>query len=280
MRPGYDADDIYKMVEDELQAVAQIFTHHLHAAEYKRLKKKAREAPPRTMGMLPGLSPSAPKEVKRKFEVMALEDRQQNAVAGDTEEGKKARDPWSGTSLAGLMGSTSQPRRTLMGSQEIQSSTRAASGFGRGEGDSPSKKTKTDTLDLLTSHDEPPKQRETLPIPRSVSPSPIKLPRVEAPEKAASSATSNLATAKPSPSPAPTTTTTANPPATRTKISARPPRKKLAFDDDFDMESLNCEVAADEPVKSATMKRKIKLDVKGEKENKKTKMSDIPMFLV
>lgn len=280
MRPGYHADDIYKMVEDELQAVAQTFTHHLHAAEYKRLKKKAREAPPCTTGMLPRLSPSVPKEVKRKFEGMALQDRQQKAVVGDMEEGEKARDLWLGTSLAGLMESTSQPRRTLMGSQDIQSSTRAASGFGRGEGDSPSKKTKTGTLDLLASHEDPPRQKKSLPNRRSISPSLIKRLRPQNLETIAASMSSILATTQPCPSPARATTTTASPPAPRTKLSARPPRRKFDFDDDFDMEALNCEVAADEPVRSVTAKRKIKPEVKGEKENKKTKMSDIPMFLV
>lgn len=279
MRPGYDADDIYHMVEDELQAIAQTFTHHLHAAEYKRLKKKAREVPPRTTGMLPRLSSSAPKEVKKKFELMALQDRVQNAVAGDTGEGEKARDPWLGTTLAGLMGSMSQPRRTLMGNQEIQSSTRAASGFERGEGESPSKKKKkTDAMDLLPLQNVPPKQKKTLPTRRSVSPDLIKPPKISVPKQVLPPTTSTRTTAKPSPVPVPvpTPTTTNKAPAPRTKPSARTPRKKVAFDDDFDMESLNCAVADEAPTASA--KRKVKTDVKGEKES--TKTSDIPMFLV
>ncbi|GAM88594.1 hypothetical protein ANO11243_066280 [Dothideomycetidae sp. 11243] len=43
MREGYDADDIWMMVEDEFQATAQLFTQHLHQAEYIRLQNQARE---------------------------------------------------------------------------------------------------------------------------------------------------------------------------------------------------------------------------------------------
>lgn len=38
MIPGYEADDAYRMVEDELLAVASKYTRHLHTAEYARLK--------------------------------------------------------------------------------------------------------------------------------------------------------------------------------------------------------------------------------------------------
>jgi hypothetical protein len=284
MRPGYEADDIYIMVEDELQAVAQTFTHHLHAAEYKRLKKKAREAPTRTTGILPRISPSAPKEVKRKFEVMALHDRQQNAVAGEMEEREKARDPWLGTSLAGLMGSTSWPKRTLMGSQEMQSSTRAASGFGRVEGESPSKKMKTGTLELLALQIDRPKQDKKQSTRRSVPPDLSEPPMIQRPETTTSPTVSHRSTTKPSPSPisAPTTTITTPAPRTKTTASARPARKKFIFDDNFDIESLSSVAATDDsPESTATAtKRKVKTDVKGGKENKKTKLSDIPMFLV
>ena len=44
MMSGYDRDDIYMMVEDEFQSVAQDFTRHLHRAEYRRLRQRAKEA--------------------------------------------------------------------------------------------------------------------------------------------------------------------------------------------------------------------------------------------
>ncbi len=42
MRPGWDEDDGYIMVEDEFLATAQLYTKHLHHAEYQRLKNLAR----------------------------------------------------------------------------------------------------------------------------------------------------------------------------------------------------------------------------------------------
>jgi hypothetical protein len=42
MMDGIEQDDGYRMVEDELRAVAGHFTAHLHAAEYQRLKILAR----------------------------------------------------------------------------------------------------------------------------------------------------------------------------------------------------------------------------------------------
>ncbi|KAI0165037.1 hypothetical protein GGR57DRAFT_221466 [Xylariaceae sp. FL1272] len=42
MVDGLDEDDRYRMVEDEFLATAQLYTSHLHAAEYRRLKNAAR----------------------------------------------------------------------------------------------------------------------------------------------------------------------------------------------------------------------------------------------
>lgn len=42
MREGYDADDIWMMVEDELLATAQLYTQNLHHAEYLRLSQQAK----------------------------------------------------------------------------------------------------------------------------------------------------------------------------------------------------------------------------------------------
>ena len=278
MRPGYDADDIYIMVEDELQAVAQTFTHHLHAAEYKRLKKKAREAPPRTTGMLPRLSPNAPREVKRKFEVMALQDRQKTVLADDTED--RARDPWLGTSLAGLMGNSSQPKKALIGSQDIQSSTRAANGFGRGEGDSPSKRTKIGALELLSSEPEPPMPDKTRADRRSVLANPNELlDRREPDTRTVLPTASQPSTTKPSAVPTrPSTTPKSS--GLRLKASTRPPRKKFSFDDDFDIESISSSVVDENPRPKETAKRTPKKDIKDESKKGNTKLSEIPTFLV
>jgi len=42
MKEGLDADDIWVMVEDEFHSTAQLFTRHLHRAEYQRLKRLAK----------------------------------------------------------------------------------------------------------------------------------------------------------------------------------------------------------------------------------------------
>lgn len=144
MHEGYDADDIFMMVEDEFQAVAQTFTHHLHHAEYVRMKKKARAASPPIFSQ-PASCMS--EETKRKLEAKDLRERQKISIksvidrAGsaspDDEQEEQGNDPWHNTSLAGLMAKNNvHKRRALVGLEQIPSTTRAARGFGRGEGDS------------------------------------------------------------------------------------------------------------------------------------------------
>jgi hypothetical protein len=144
MHEGYHADDIFMMVEDEFQAVAQTFTRHLHHAEYVRMKKKARTAPPKVISQ-PHHGMRA--EAEKKLEAKHLHKRQTSAVKSmarkaegsstDDEEETRGNDPWQGTSLAGLMANDSPRKRTaLVGLQQIPSTTRAAKGFGPGERDS------------------------------------------------------------------------------------------------------------------------------------------------
>ena len=148
MHEGYHADDIFMMVEDEFHTVAQSFTHHLHHAEYVRMKKKARAAPPpATTNPFKGMRA----ETKKKLEANEIHDKQNSAVksifsrAGraspDEEEETQGNDPWQGTSLAGLMSKDSTQKRTaLVGLEQIPSTTRAAKGYRKGEGDSPTKR--------------------------------------------------------------------------------------------------------------------------------------------
>lgn len=154
MVEGYDHDDIYIMVEDEFHSVAQTFTQHLHHAEYQRLKKKARDAAPPTFQPTDQMRT----EVKKKLEARALHAKQKDAVRNITtginlsadEDGEQDDDPWLGTSLAGLMTDANVQKRTaLVGLEKMQSTTRAAKGFGRGMGDSPpSRKGKMSVLDI------------------------------------------------------------------------------------------------------------------------------------
>jgi hypothetical protein len=165
MIEGYDEDDIWMMVEDEFQTLAQSFTAHLHHAEYKRLMKKAREAPRRELP-----EPTSPMSTttKQKLQRQARDksnrevlDRmilgsQAADMANDVEE-DKVDDPWRGTALAGLIATGSQEKTSLKGLDKMPSSTRAAQGFAKAE--TKARTRKVDAIDLLT---RPPEKREAM----------------------------------------------------------------------------------------------------------------------
>ncbi len=138
MHEGYDRDDLYLMVEDEFQTVAQSYTAHLHQAEYKRLVKQARQAPPKA---LPAPTSPMSKQAKNRLRIAALEKKQsdtlQRVTGGasleDDEEEEKVADLWSGTSLAPLMAGGSQQKRSLVGLEGISSSTKAGLGVTRSQ---------------------------------------------------------------------------------------------------------------------------------------------------
>jgi hypothetical protein len=159
MMEGYENDDIYIMVEDEFHSIAQTFTQHLHHAEYQRLKK-ARDVGP------PALQPTEQmrEETTKKMEARNLRARQKETIANLAnganlsmqENEEQEDDPWLGTSLAGLMTNASNQKRTaLVGLEKIQSSTRAAKGFGRVTGDSPAdRREKMSVFDIFGAHRE------------------------------------------------------------------------------------------------------------------------------
>lgn len=141
MREGYDGDDIFIMVEDEFQTVAQSYTAHLHHAEYKRLVKQAREAAPKA---LPEPTSPMSKEAKTRLRAAALEKKQKDTLqrvtgrlASEEEEEERVVDLWSGTSLAPLMANNSQQKRSLVGLEKIASSTKAGLGIARNRGHEP-----------------------------------------------------------------------------------------------------------------------------------------------
>ncbi|EHY54017.1 hypothetical protein HRR83_004662 [Exophiala dermatitidis] len=139
MREGYDADDIYIMVEDEFQTIAQSYTAHLHRAEYKRLVRQAREAAPKA---LPEPTSPMSKEARHRIKRLALESKQKETLQNvfgtssksanaEEEEEEEVVDLWSGTSLAPLMASGGQQKRSLIGLEKITSKTKASMGFAR-----------------------------------------------------------------------------------------------------------------------------------------------------
>lgn len=176
MRPGLDEDDIYMLVEDEFQAIAQSYTAHLHHAEYKRLMTLARgrKAEQQRTGTnklgtekIPKyVSGDARQQIKRKL----LSERQSSGVkdmtgrgllddtdgededdedeareAVLTREEKKVGDMWAGTALGGLMSwDHSQERPSLKGLERLGGETRASKGFGPSTGERRNKMSNTD----------------------------------------------------------------------------------------------------------------------------------------
>lgn len=160
MRPGLDEDDIYMLVEDEFQTIAQSYTGHLHRAEYKRLMRLAREkkAEQERAGtdLLGGrrIPDNVSGETKQRLRRELLKERQSSelksmwgvGVLNGSDEGesdeeareavlareeKKVGDMWAGTALSGLMSwNHSQEKMSLRGLEKISGETRASKGFG------------------------------------------------------------------------------------------------------------------------------------------------------
>jgi len=138
MVDGYDNDDRFRMVEDELFAIAGKFTAHLHAAEYQRLKHQAKTRNADTINSI-----SRPvvvrmtSGVKAKHERLAKEKRRQEGLKRAIANGKRKgldldsedESPWKGTSLQGLMESPTKSSIRLSRVGASSSGTRAAAGY-------------------------------------------------------------------------------------------------------------------------------------------------------
>ncbi|KAI4172855.1 MAG: hypothetical protein LQ343_003262 [Gyalolechia ehrenbergii] len=153
LHEGLSHDDIYIMVEDEFLATAQLFTSHLHHAEYVRLKNAAKAR----SGLLGSTARHTDSITAMRAETMkkkqaearagknklALEEMKENArgnIAGnddhtdeEEEESDAERAPWVGTSLQGLMAPDARKQNltSLSGLHGIKSSTRAAKGYSK-----------------------------------------------------------------------------------------------------------------------------------------------------
>ncbi|KAK1997825.1 hypothetical protein LX36DRAFT_577531 [Colletotrichum falcatum] len=139
MIEGLEYDDKYRMVEDELFAVAGQFTAHLHAAEYQRLKAQTRSQNAETIknisrpvvGSLTDLARKRQEELLRKKKQReALRRAKQEAGREDDESGDETSIPWRGTSLQGLMHSPRKQAVPLMALTNPNSGTKASSLFG------------------------------------------------------------------------------------------------------------------------------------------------------
>ncbi|PSS05273.1 hypothetical protein BD289DRAFT_3993 [Coniella lustricola] len=135
MIEGLQNDDKWRMVEDEFLATAHKFTAHLHAAEYQRLKKLAKD---QNASAIQSLSRpvvgSTTDNVRRQRAVQAL---QKSQVAGikrghsQTQQNADSDDaadvlPWAGTNLQELMDSPRKKPVSLSRLLPVKLGTRAA----------------------------------------------------------------------------------------------------------------------------------------------------------
>lgn len=137
MEEGKDNDDRYRMVEDEFLTVAQQFTVHLHAAEYKRQQKAVKSRNAETINSISRpVTGKMTDSTRRKTEAAALAKKQRSVIEGlnGIKSGGLSDDsndeglPYVGTTLHGLMDS---PRKKAASLAKLGSTaaTRAAAGF-------------------------------------------------------------------------------------------------------------------------------------------------------
>lgn len=133
MVEGVDDDDKYRMVEDEFLTIAQRFTVHLHAAEYKRQQKMAKTRNADTINSISRpVTGKMPDQTRRKVEAIAREKTQKTIIeklAGKKEDSDDDFEvSYVGTSLHGLMDSPSKKKASLKKISAV-TTTRAAAGF-------------------------------------------------------------------------------------------------------------------------------------------------------
>ncbi|KAI9790006.1 MAG: hypothetical protein M1816_005620 [Peltula sp. TS41687] len=167
MIEGLDNDDIYIMVEDELLSVAQSFTQHLHHAEYVRMKNQAKSQNASAIQSISRPTDSRVKmteELKRK-KAAQRQKTKQNAVLDslgatrgkvklddlDSELDEDTdNDPWTGTSLQGLMTGSRRSKQSLSTITGVKSGSRAAAGFSRARTKTSPERTSLATIQIQT----------------------------------------------------------------------------------------------------------------------------------
>lgn len=144
-------DEKWMMVEDELCSIASTFTRHLHAEEYKRLKKLAAQKSVSTVAALPrptdsvtALSKEAQmrkraEEKREHMKKVAANHPGRNETPGSDEEHSAML--FTDRHLAGLMQGSPGARRPkrILHITDNKSHTRAAAGYTKQEDGSPSR---------------------------------------------------------------------------------------------------------------------------------------------
>lgn len=131
MREGYAADDGWLMVEDEFLSTAQLFTQHLHHAEYVRLKSVARERERERAQSSVVRPPDMKRQVEKEVPDAKLRaGAKASAVIHDEESDAEDDDPWlRDPHLAGLMEREKRPALLLKGTGAGRASVRAGAGL-------------------------------------------------------------------------------------------------------------------------------------------------------
>lgn len=133
MISGLRHDDKWRMVEDEFVAVAHKFTAHLHAAEYRRLKVRARQQNSDAIRSISRpTSALMTDSVKRRQVSLSLKRSQSRGIkralsrASEADEADADDMPWAGTNLQDLMNSPRKKPVPLSRLVTAVSGTRAA----------------------------------------------------------------------------------------------------------------------------------------------------------
>jgi len=154
---GYDHDDRYRMVEDEFLTSARTFTAHLHAAEYQRLKVRAKSQNASTIENISRPVTTATTDVvrlrhekdKRKKN---LQRTLKAAMANDDDTSDEDDPSWMGTALQGLMASARKKDVPLRSVTSSHPETKAGSGSIEG---SPRKRARLKLDTSVDARDDP-----------------------------------------------------------------------------------------------------------------------------
>lgn len=133
MKEGVDADDAWVMVEDEFLETANLFTQHLHRAEYQRLKELVRTQNESVMRNIMRPVASNTKvvgETAKRMEADAKSSSQRKVLQAITKG--EADTPWmQDPRLAGLMNRPPASSALLASRTGAKANTRAAAGFAK-----------------------------------------------------------------------------------------------------------------------------------------------------
>lgn len=132
MREGFDADDIYMMVEDEFDSTARLFTQHIHHAEYQRLRRLHKSRGEETLRKL-GHGTDGRTEQSRALRLkLEAQERAQKKTEPEDEEESESDDEYKrDPQLAGLMTASQRAgtSQDVSGLAKAKSTTRAAAGY-------------------------------------------------------------------------------------------------------------------------------------------------------